>query len=65
MHYLQKTIYSTPLGYSLIISKLLFVGGLIMLMLGIIGEYIEKIYINNISTLTKVLTYLLFCNLLI
>ena len=36
-------------GYSSIITILLFVGGMIMLMLGIVGEYIGRIYIciNN------------------
>lgn len=34
------------LGYSSILAILLFVGGLIMLMLGMIGEYIGRIYIS-------------------
>lgn len=34
-----------PAGYSSIIAILLFIGGLIMLMLGMIGEYIGRIYI--------------------
>lgn len=33
-------------GYSSIISTLLFIGGIIMIMLGIIGEYIGRIYIS-------------------
>ena len=39
----------TVLGWSSIISVILFIGGLIMIMLGIIGEYIGRIYIclNN------------------
>lgn len=36
---------SIPLGYSSIISLIIFFGGLIMLMLGLIGEYIGRIYI--------------------
>lgn len=36
----------TPAGYSSIMSALLFVGGMIMLMLGLIGEYIGRIYIS-------------------
>ena len=34
------------LGYSSILAILLFIGGLIMLMLGMIGEYIGRIYIS-------------------
>ena len=36
-------------GYSSIMSVILFVGGMLMLMLGLIGEYIGRIYIciNN------------------
>ena len=38
-----------PMGYSSIMSALLFIGGMIMLMLGMLGEYIGRIYlsINN------------------
>ena len=34
------------LGYSSIVAILLFIGGIIMIMLGIIGEYIGRIYIS-------------------
>lgn len=34
-----------PMGYSSMMCILLFVGGMIMLMLGLIGEYIGRIYI--------------------
>lgn len=34
------------LGYSSLMSTLLFVGGMLMLMLGIIGEYIGRMYIS-------------------
>lgn len=36
----------TPAGYSSIMSALLFIGGMIMLMLGLVGEYIGRIYIS-------------------
>ena len=35
-----------PMGYSSMMCVLLFIGGMIMLMLGLIGEYIGRIYIN-------------------
>lgn len=37
---------SIQLGYSSIMSVILFIGGIIMLMLGLIGEYIGRIYIS-------------------
>ncbi len=36
----------TPVGYSSLMSVLLFVGGMIMLILGLIGEYLGRIYIS-------------------
>ena len=36
---------AAPLGYSSLMSVMLFVGGMIMLMLGLIGEYVGRIYI--------------------
>ncbi len=38
--------YITELGYSSLMAVLLFVGGMIMIMLGLIGEYIGRIYIS-------------------
>lgn len=40
---------NVPLGYSSLIAVVVFFGGMIMLMLGLIGEYIGRIYIciNN------------------
>lgn len=45
---LRKLIFHNIeiLGYSSIVAILLFIGGLIMLMLGMIGEYIGRIYIS-------------------
>ena len=38
-----------PMGYASLMSALLFIGGIVMLMLGMLGEYIGRIYlsINN------------------
>ncbi len=35
-----------PLGFSSMMSALVFIGGMIMLMLGLIGEYIGRMYIS-------------------
>lgn len=35
-----------PTGYSSLMSVLLFIGGMIMLMLGLVGEYIGRVYIS-------------------
>ena len=44
---IRKLIFNDILlGYSSIISILLLIGGLIMLMLGLIGEYLGRIYIS-------------------
>jgi len=43
---IRKLIHvNTVLGYSSLMAVLLFIGGLILLMLGLIGEYIGRIYI--------------------
>lgn len=36
---------SVPVGYSSILASLMFIGGMIMLLLGLIGEYVGRIYI--------------------
>lgn len=36
---------AVPVGYSSILASLMFVGGMIMLLLGLIGEYVGRIYI--------------------
>lgn len=38
--------YTTVLGYSSIMTAIFFIGGIIMMLLGIIGEYIGRIYIS-------------------
>lgn len=40
---------AVPLGFSSIMSALMFIGGMLMLMLGLVGEYIGRIYVcmNN------------------
>lgn len=35
-----------PMGFSSLMSVLVFIGGMIMLMLGLIGEYVGRIYIS-------------------
>jgi undecaprenyl-phosphate 4-deoxy-4-formamido-L-arabinose transferase len=37
---------ATPAGYSSLMSALLFIGGMLMLILGLIGEYIGRVYIS-------------------
>lgn len=39
-------ISEVPLGFSSLMSVLVFIGGMIMLMLGLIGEYVGRIYIS-------------------
>ena len=37
---------AVPLGVSSLMSAVVFLGGMIMLMLGLIGEYVGRIYIS-------------------
>ncbi len=37
---------NVPLGFSSLMSVLVFIGGMLMIMLGLIGEYIGRIYIS-------------------
>ena len=37
--------HNPPIGYSSLMSAMLFIGGMIMMMLGLIGEYVGRIYI--------------------
>ena len=38
---------SVPIGYTSIIAVMLFIGGMIMMMLGMLGEYVGRIYMIN------------------
>jgi glycosyltransferase involved in cell wall biosynthesis len=37
---------SVPLGFSSMMAALMFIGGMLMIMMGIIGEYVGRIYIS-------------------
>ena len=37
---------NVPVGFSAVMSAIVFFGGMVMLMLGLIGEYIGRIYIS-------------------
>ena len=40
---------AVPVGFSSLMSAIMFIGGMLMLMMGMIGEYIGRIYVcmNN------------------
>tara|TARA_B110001452_G_scaffold112645_1_gene93501 strand:+ start:2563 stop:3507 length:945 start_codon:yes stop_codon:yes gene_type:complete len=49
MSYLIGSKIAKPeivIGYSSIMSSILFIGGMVMIMIGLLGEYIGRIYIN-------------------
>ena len=37
---------NVPMGFSSLMAALVFFGGMIMIMLGLIGEYVGRIYIS-------------------
>lgn len=41
------TSLEQPLGWSALMSVILFIGGMILVMLGMVGEYIGRLYITN------------------
>lgn len=44
---IKKIIYPlTPMGYSSTMAVMLFLGGMVMLLLGMIGEYVGRVYIS-------------------
>ncbi len=50
----RKTVYDVPLGYTSLIVSIFFSTGLIMLSLGIIGDYIRRIWLSQ-NNLDKVI----------
>ena len=38
-----------PVGFSALMSAIMFIGGMLMLMLGLIGEYLGRLYITKNS----------------
>lgn len=45
---IKKFVYPiAPMGYAALMSAVIFMGGMIMLMLGMIGEYLGRLYISQ------------------
>ncbi|MZK52788.1 glycosyltransferase family 2 protein [Clostridium beijerinckii] len=53
---------TAPMGYSSTMAAILFIGGMIMLMLGLIGEYIGRIYISINNSPQYVIRERINCN---
>ena len=44
---IKRLIYTDiPIGYSALMSAVVFIGGMLMMMLGLVGEYIGRMYIS-------------------
>ena len=43
---IKRYVIDVPMGFSALMAALVFFGGMIMLMLGLIGEYIGRVYIS-------------------
>ena len=41
----KLVVPNVPVGFSALMSGIMFIGGMLMLMLGLIGEYIGRMYI--------------------
>ena len=41
----KLVVPNVPIGFSALMSAIMFIGGVLMLMLGLIGEYIGRMYI--------------------
>ncbi|MCM1090206.1 MAG: glycosyltransferase family 2 protein [Butyrivibrio sp.] len=52
---------AVPMGFSALMSALVFLGGMIMIMLGLIGEYIGRIYISMNNSPQYVIRELMNC----
>ena len=52
---------AVPMGFSALMSALVFFGGMIMIMLGLIGEYIGRIYISMNNSPQYVIRELMNC----
>ena len=46
---IRKILYDVPLGYTSIIVSLLFSTGLLLTVIGIIGEYLRRLYLSTLN----------------
>ena len=45
---IKKFVYPiAPMGYAALMSAVIFMGGMLMLMLGMVGEYVGRLYISQ------------------